>query len=86
MRVVLDTNVVVSALLRGGKPGLLIEFARAGRVQLFTSPPLIAELVDVVSRKKFMGILAQVNLTSSEIERSLRLSKSRERHPTPMMM
>ena len=37
MRVVLDTNVVSSALLWGGTPERLIEFAGEGSIELFTS-------------------------------------------------
>lgn len=51
MRVVLDTNVVVSALLWGGTPYRLIEAAVAGEIELFTSPALLAELVDVLGRE-----------------------------------
>lgn len=40
----LDTHVVVSALLWGGRPRRLPEAARAGEVRLFTSAALLAEL------------------------------------------
>lgn len=48
LRLVLDTNVVASALLWGGTPRLLDK-----RVQLFTSTPLLAELTDILGRPKF---------------------------------
>jgi predicted nucleic acid-binding protein len=38
MRAVLDTNVVVSALLWGGTPGRLLEAAIDGKLELATSP------------------------------------------------
>ncbi|MGH2758693.1 MAG: putative toxin-antitoxin system toxin component, PIN family [Actinomycetota bacterium] len=51
MRVVLDTNVYVSAALRpGGPTGQLVRLARAGRLQLVASPQLLAELWDVLRR------------------------------------
>lgn len=53
MRLVLDTNVVVSALFWGGTPRLLLEAGRARRAELFTSTPLLAELTDVLNRRKF---------------------------------
>ena len=41
MRLVLDTNVVVSALLWGGNPERLIAAAGEGTVELFTSASLL---------------------------------------------
>lgn len=53
MRLVLDTNVVLSALLWGGVPSRLLRVAPSGGALLFTSTPLIEELTDVLSRPKF---------------------------------
>lgn len=53
MRLVLDTNVVASALLWGGLPLRLLQAAREKRVTLFTSMPLLAELTDILGRRKF---------------------------------
>lgn len=53
MRLVLDTNVVASALLWGGLPGQLLQAAREKRVTLFASTPLLAELTDILGRRKF---------------------------------
>lgn len=50
MRAVLDTNVVVSALLWGGKPFDLLQAAVDGDLLLCTSPALLAELRDVLAR------------------------------------
>ena len=50
MRLVLDTNVVVSALVWGGVPHKLIAAAAAGDIELVTSPALLAELHDVLGR------------------------------------
>lgn len=55
VRAVLDTNVAVSALLFGGVPARLLELARAGRLELCTSAPLIDELGGVLNRAKFAG-------------------------------
>lgn len=60
MRLVLDTNVVASALLWGGKPGLLLRAVREGRHTAFSSTPLLAELTDILGREKF-----QANITAS---------------------
>ena len=59
MRLVLDTNVVVSALIWGGLPYQLIEAAAAGNVELVTSPALLAELCDVLGREHLSSRLVQ---------------------------
>ena len=58
MRLVLDTNTVVSGLVWGGVPGQLIESAVASKVHLITSLPLLDELQAVLFRKKFAGLFA----------------------------
>lgn len=50
MRVVLDTNVVVSALLWGGTPFQLLHAATEGQIVLATSPALLDELRSVLNR------------------------------------
>lgn len=58
MQAVLDTNIVVSALLWGGTPFKLLELATDGRLSLYTSPTLIAELRDVLHRDHLARRLA----------------------------
>lgn len=53
MRLVLDTNVVVSALLWGGQPLRLLQAAVDGDAELFTSPTLAAELGEILARPHF---------------------------------
>lgn len=54
MRVVLDPNVLVSALIsRSGPPRELVDLWIAGRFELVASPKLIGELRDVLERPKF---------------------------------
>ena len=55
MRLVLDTNVLVSAFLWNGIPGRLIELAGEKEIDLYTSRTLLAELSEVLHRKKFTG-------------------------------
>jgi putative PIN family toxin of toxin-antitoxin system len=55
VRLVLDTNTVISGLLWHGAPGKLIDAAQAGTISLFTSAPWLAELRGVLSRRKFAG-------------------------------
>lgn len=58
MRVVLDTNVVASAVLWGGTPRLLLQAARERRFELFTSTAMLAELTDILARRKFAKKIA----------------------------
>ena len=61
MRAVVDTNVLLSALLWGGTPHALLEQVRNGRVTLLSSPALLAELARVIERPKFDVILQRSN-------------------------
>lgn len=49
MRVVIDTNVLISALFWGGAPRRVVDLAASGRLQAVTSPELLAELEDVLA-------------------------------------
>jgi putative PIN family toxin of toxin-antitoxin system len=68
VRAVIDTNVLVAALLWRGPPHTLLEHARAGTLSIVSSPALLAELADVIGRAKFDAILAPTNTSR---ERSL---------------
>jgi uncharacterized protein len=53
-RAVLDTNVLVSALISpGGPSAALVLELRGGAFELIASPRLLAELRDVLAREKF---------------------------------
>ena len=53
-RAVLDTNVLVSALISpGGPSAALVLELRAGAFELVASPALLAELREVLRREKF---------------------------------
>ena len=58
MRLVLDTNVAVSALLWQGVPRKLIEAAQAGAVTPVATVPLLDELRGVLEREEFARQLA----------------------------
>jgi len=53
VRVVLDTNVLISAILFGGKPRQILEKAIRGEIQLCISEPILEELRGVLRRPKF---------------------------------
>ena len=67
MRLVLDTNTVVSALIWGGVPGRLIDTAAAGTVQIISSVPLLDELHDVLFRKKFATQLTMQGVDAADL-------------------
>ena len=67
MRVVLDTNVVASAILWGGSPRLLLQAAREKRIELFTSMAMLAELTDILVRRKFDKKIAASGLTIDQL-------------------
>jgi uncharacterized protein len=67
MRVVADTNTVVSGLLWHGPPRNLLDAARAGSLTLFTSVDLLAELEEVLSRPKFHQRLALANVSVEDL-------------------
>jgi putative PIN family toxin of toxin-antitoxin system len=67
VRVVADTNTVVSAFLWGGPPAAVLAAAREGRITLFTSPVLLAELEDVLSRDKFSARIVRVGGSVAQI-------------------
>lgn len=54
MRIVVDTNVLVSALLTpGGGPGALLAAIDAGDVTVVSSERLVGELDEVLARDRF---------------------------------
>ena len=64
MRVVLDTNIVVSALVWGGAPYRLLQLGQAGEIDLVTSPALIAELADVLGRTHLAPYIAAQDMSA----------------------
>jgi putative PIN family toxin of toxin-antitoxin system len=63
MRLVVDTNVVVSAFLWQGTPGRLLEMAGEKQVRLFSSRALLDELADVLGHQKLAKSVAATGLT-----------------------
>ena len=84
MRLVLDTNVVASAVLWGGVPLLLLQAGREKRVDLFTSAALLAELTDILGRSKFDKKIAASTLTVDQlVDRYAALAALVRPTPTP---
>jgi len=56
-RVVFDTNVFISAIMFGGKPGRIFGQAREKKIQLVTSRPILLELATKLHEK--FGVMEQ---------------------------
>lgn len=68
MRVVLDTNTLVSGVISAnGPPRRLLTAARQQAFEWYTSPALLEELLDVLSREKFTQYLSRVGLSAQGI-------------------
>ena len=73
MRVVLDTNTVVSGFLWDNEPRLIIDAAIEGRIELFTCTGLIDELAGVLPRQKFAKRLSEKQLSIPAIVERYRI-------------
>ena len=68
VRIALDTNVVVSALLwRGAPHHLLAAIGRQQRMQIYSSTALLEELADVLTRPSASKRLALIGKTAREV-------------------
>lgn len=68
MRIVLDTNVVISGLLWRGTPHQLLQaIHQRSDVRVFTSQALLEELTDVLTRPAATKQLAAIGKTAREV-------------------
>ena len=69
MRLVLDTNTVLSALLWRGTPYRLLQAIRHQypSLQLYSSPVLLEELTDVITRPSFSQRLNSIGKTVRQV-------------------
>lgn len=68
LRIVLDTNIIISAIVFKGKLRQVYDFALNEKFKAVTSPVLISELTEVLT-KKFSLSLMEVNLVEHEIKK-----------------
>ena len=69
MRLVCDTNIILSGLLWGGLPYRLLERIEAGRDTLFVSKAMLEELQSVLQRPKLRKILGREDLQWTDVVR-----------------
>lgn len=67
LRVVLDTNVVVSGMLWGGAPREILKLASAHTIQAVVSEAMLDELSDVLHREKFVRRLQLIEKTAEQV-------------------
>lgn len=71
IRVVLDTNVILSSLLQPlGPPAKVMYLARRGFLQLCVSGPIYAEYEEVIQRPRFSRISGSISPTLQFIRES----------------
>ena len=84
MRVVANTNTVVSGLLWQGPPRRLIDLARERKITLCTSATLLAELAEVIARDKFVARVRAARLSAAALAQDYgRLAESVAPAPLP---
>lgn len=72
MRIVIDTNVLVSGMLWHGSPHTHLTHVRDGATTLFTSRALMDELAVVLDRDKFGATLTRAQTTRENVLAKLR--------------
>ncbi|BAZ82773.1 putative toxin-antitoxin system toxin component, PIN family [Sphaerospermopsis kisseleviana CS-549] len=67
MKVVVDVNVLISALLWGGTPRKTLILAQNNQISIFASPDLFQELETTLKRTKFQAKIKSLGLTVEDI-------------------
>ena len=67
LKVVLDTNILISAILFGGNPRKILEKAIRGEIRLCISEPILEELSGVLRREKFDTSPERVQIILTEL-------------------
>jgi len=83
MKIVPDTNTIISGLLWQGAPHDVLTLARTGEITLYTSPTLLAELRDVLKRPKFVSRLKKVGATPRQLSLEF-AALAKLTHPAPI--
>lgn len=69
VKIVIDTNILVSAIVFRGKPWQILDLALDEFIEAVISPTLISELVEILS-KKFLLPKEEINSITEDIDDS----------------
>lgn len=72
MKIVLDTNVWLSALLWGGLPDQITQLAEAEQVQIYSSELLLWELENTLKRQKIQQRMMLIGVTEKSVYLAVR--------------
>jgi putative PIN family toxin of toxin-antitoxin system len=72
VRIVADTNTLISGSLWTGNPGRLLDAVKAGKITLLQTPQLWLEFVEVLERPKFKARLQFFRFTPVALADGLR--------------
>src|SRR4030042_1063009 len=67
MKVVLDTNVIISAFLWAGRTSQILDLIENKKITVFTCQKQIAELKGVLKRQRFIKIFKKIRLKPETI-------------------
>jgi uncharacterized protein len=67
MRVVVDTNVWLSALLWGGQPDRISQLAELKQIKAISSEEILTEFTEILQKAKFQKRLNQLEFTADEL-------------------
>ncbi|MFQ5865370.1 MAG: putative toxin-antitoxin system toxin component, PIN family, partial [bacterium] len=65
--VVMDTNVLVSALLWNGIPHEILKLVKVGKVKLFVTIEILNEIEEVLNRDKFTNRILDLRTSVEEL-------------------
>lgn len=77
VKVILDTNILISALGFGGKPRAILQLVLDNQIKAITSSTLLAEFEDVVT-KKFPILSYNFELINKQIKKKFKIVKPKE--------
>ena len=77
IKVVLDTNIIISALGFGGKPRVILQLVLNKNIKAVSSSVLLAELEDIIF-KKFPLLADQFDKINKQIRKNFKLVKPKK--------
>lgn len=77
IKVVLDTNVIISAIGFGGKPRIILELVLTKNIQAISSNVLLAELEDVIY-KKFPLLASEFEIINKQLRKNFKIVKPKK--------